>query len=165
MNASVAALPERPCQTRLRVAIVLRKQVKSGSLEREMAKVLIVEDQATDAHLAADVVRSLGISDSEIEARSTAGSAKVYLESALEKNEGPDLIVLDLDLGYDSGHEVLRYWHTHRGPHRPRMVVWTAMGNEQQEMCKLFNVDAVVSKHEGAEALAAAVRPLAAKAS
>jgi CheY-like chemotaxis protein len=127
-----------------------------------MAKILIVEDQAADAHFAADVVRSLGIS--EIEARSTAGSAKVYLETALEKDEGPDVIVLDLDLGYDSGHEVLRYWHTHRGTHRPRMVVWTVMGKEQQEMCKLFNVDAVVSKHEGPEALASAIRPLAARA-
>jgi CheY-like chemotaxis protein len=128
-----------------------------------MAKVLIVEDQAADAHLAADVVRSLGISD--IEARSTAGSAKVYLEAAMEKNEAPDVIVLDLDLGYDSGHEVLRYWHTHRGAHKPHMVVWTVMGKEQQEMCKLFNVDAVVPKYEGAEGLASAIRPLAATAS
>jgi len=130
-----------------------------------MAKVLIVEDQTADAHFAADVVRSLGISDSDIEARSTAGSAKVYLEAAMEKNEAPDVIVLDLDLGYDSGHEVLRYWHTHRGAHNPRMVVWTVMGKEQQEMCKLFNVDAVVPKYEGAEGLASAIRPLAAKAS
>ena len=43
-----------------------------------MAKVLIVEDQAADVHFAADVVRSLGITD--IEARSTAGSAKAYLD-------------------------------------------------------------------------------------
>jgi len=128
-----------------------------------MAKVLIVEDQAADVHFAADVVRSLGITD--IEARSTAGSAKAYLEAALEKNEAPDVIVLDLDLGYDSGHEVLRYWHTHRGAAQTRMIVWTIMGKEQQEMCKLFNVDAVVPKYEGAEGLASAIKPLAKTAS
>jgi len=126
-----------------------------------MARVLIVEDQAADAHFAADVVRSLGIS--EIEARSTAGSAKAYLEAAFEDNTAPDLIVLDLDLGYDSGHEVLRYWHTHRGARKPRMIVWTIMGKEQKEMCQLFNVDAVVPKQEGAEGLASAIKSLAPK--
>src|SRR5690348_11421562 len=78
-----------------------------------MAKVLIVEDQAADVHFAADVVRSLGISD--IEARSTATAAKAYLEDASEKHATPEVIVLDLDLGYDNGFEVLRYWHANRG--------------------------------------------------
>ena len=127
-----------------------------------MTKVLIVEDQAADAHFAADVVRSLGISD--IEARSTADSAKAYLEDASEKHTTPDLIVLDLDLGYDNGFEVLRYWHSHRRDYRPRMIVWTVMAKEQQEMCMLFEVDAVVPKWEGAEGLASAIKPLAANA-
>ena len=45
------------------------------------------------------------------------------------------------------------------------MIVWTIMGKEQQEMCKLFNVDAVVPKYEGAEGLASAIKPLAKTAS
>ncbi len=128
-----------------------------------MAKGLIVEDQAADVHFAADVVRSLGITD--IEARSTATSATAYLEDASQKHQTPDLIVLDLDLGYDNGFEVLRFWHSHPLKSRSRMVVWTIQGKEQLDMCKLFDVDAVVAKWEGAEGLARAIRPLAAKAS
>lgn len=128
-----------------------------------MARVLIVEDQATDVHFAADVVRSLGFS--EIQARSTAGAAKAFLEDASERDEMPEVIVLDLDLGYDNGFELLRYWHAHRGEYKSRMIVWTIQAREQQEMCKLFDVDAVVAKWEGAEGLANALRPFAARAS
>jgi len=128
-----------------------------------LSSVLIVEDQPADLHIAVDVVQSLGYS--QIEARQTTSAAQTYLEAAMEKRETlPDLIILDLDLGYESGHELLRFWHKNRNLLPVRVVVWTKLGHEQQNICKLFDVDAVVPKDLGADALSAAIKPLTAKA-
>src|ERR1700757_440360 len=117
-----------------------------------MRHLLIVEDQPTDVRIAADIAQELGFT--AIEARTTASAAKVYLEKAIEGNAPlPDLILLDLDLGYESGHELLRFWHSNPGLTGIQMIVWTVLGTEQQEMCRLFNVSAVVPKWEGAAAL------------
>lgn len=125
---------------------------------------LIVEDQPTDVRIAADVAQSLGITN--IQARSSASAAQVYLETALEgKHPLPDLILLDLDLGYESGFELLRFWHANAGLARTRMIVWTVMGKEQQEICRLFKVTDVVPKWEGVAALKRVLEPLAGKAS
>lgn len=116
-----------------------------------MTKMLIVEDQPTDVRIAADVAQALGIA---VEARTSASAARLYLDGAIEgKHALPDLILLDLDLGYESGHEVLRFWHGHPKLARTRMVVWTVMGEAQQALCRLFNVTAVVPKWEGADSL------------
>ena len=116
-----------------------------------MTQMLIVEDQPTDVRVAVDVARALGIA---VEARASASAAKLYLESAIEgKQDLPDVILLDLDLGYESGHEILRFWYGHPKLTGTRMVVWTVMGEEQQGLCRLFNVTAVVPKWEGTDAL------------
>ena len=116
-----------------------------------MVHMLIVEDQPTDVRIAADVAQGLGIA---VEARKSASAAKLYLESAIEGEQVlPNLILLDLDLGYESGHEILRFWHGHPKLTGTRMVVWTVMGETQQALCRLFNVTAVVPKWEGSDAL------------
>ena len=128
-----------------------------------MATLLIVEDDPADLYAAADVAEKLGFS---VEAKSTASSARAYLEAAIEKRAAsPDVVILDLDLGYDSGHELLRFWHKNRDSLNARMVVWTRLGKDQQEVCNLFKVDAVVSKWQGMEVLKTAIKPQAAKAS
>ena len=128
-----------------------------------MRNLLIVEDQPTDVRIAADIAQALGFS--VIEARASASAAKVYLESALEgRGPVPDVILLDLDLGYESGHELLRFWHSNPGLSGTQMIVWTVMGKEQQDVCRLFNVNAVVAKWEGAAALKRVLEPLAVKA-
>lgn len=127
-----------------------------------MATLLIVEDDPNDLYAAADIAEKLGFS---VEAKSTASSARAYLEAAIEKRvASPDVVVLDLDLGYDSGHELLRFWHKNRDSLNARMVVWTKLGQDQQEVCNLFKVDAVVSKWQGVELLKTAIQPVAAKA-
>ncbi len=128
-----------------------------------MATLLIVEDDPADLYTAADMAEKLGFS---VEAKSTASSARAYLEAAIEKQvDSPDVVILDLDLGYDSGHELLRFWHKNRDSLNARMVVWTRLGKDQQEVCNLFKVDAVVSKWQGVEVLKTAIQPLASKAS
>ena len=87
-------------------------------------------------------------------ARSSAMAAKMYLEKGLEEELPlPEAIVLDLDLGYESGFELLRFWHG-----RPRlaeipMIVWTVLGDEQREICQLFKVTAYISKTDGVHLL------------
>jgi CheY-like chemotaxis protein len=127
-------------------------------------RMLILEDQPADLRVVVDLARSLGIE--HCEARTSASGARLYLEDLLKNNQPlPDAIVLDLDLGYESGYELLRFCHGHPQLGVIRVVVWTVMGDEQREICGLFKVDAVVSKSEGAAALGRVLKPLAKGAS
>lgn len=139
-----------------------RLQVPVGSLF--MKRVVIVEDQASDLRIAAELAESLGAS--QVDARTTASAAKLYLQSALEGKEPlPDLMVVDLDLGYESGFELLRFWHGNPKLSCIRLIVWTVMDGRQQEICRLFKVDAVVPKADGLVGLKRAIEPLAQAAS
>jgi|SRR4029078_11158226 len=118
-----------------------------GSLKR----LLLVEDELKDLKFASDTARSIGIE--EIEARTTLQAARSYLDKALQDEVPlPDCIVLDLNLGYESGYELLRYWHSTPRLAQIPVIVWSILGDEQREMCKLFKVDSFVAKWEGAEA-------------
>jgi CheY-like chemotaxis protein len=126
--------------------------------------VLIVEDQASELRVVADLAASLGAT--RVEGRTSASAAILYLQSALEgKTPIPDVMVVDLDLGYESGFELLRFWHGNARLAKSRLVVWTIMGPEQQEICQLFKVDAVISKAEGVAALKRAIETRARAAS
>jgi CheY-like chemotaxis protein len=129
-----------------------------------MKRLLIVEDQSADLRVAVDVVKALGISF--IETRTSITAAKAFLEAALEgEHPLPDLIVVDLDLGYESGFELMRFWHGNPKLASVHLIVWTVMGEEQREICQMFKVNAIVSKVEGAAALRRAIEPLVSAAS
>ncbi|MGA2889242.1 MAG: hypothetical protein ABSE51_14430 [Terracidiphilus sp.] len=116
-----------------------------------MKRLLLVEDQPSDIQFAADAARSLGIA--EIEARTTAGGARAYLERALDGEVPlPEGIVLDLNLGYESGYELLRFWHRTPRLSAIPVIVWSVLGDEQRDMCALFKVNSFVGKWEGKEA-------------
>jgi len=118
-----------------------------GSLKR----LLLVEDELKDLKFASDTARSIGIE--EIEARTTLQAARSYLDKALQDEVPlPDCIVLDLNLGYESGYELLRYWHSTPRLAQIPVIVWSILGDEQREMCKLFKVDSFVAIWEAAEA-------------
>jgi CheY-like chemotaxis protein len=113
-----------------------------------MKRLLLVEDQQKDLQFAADTARSMGIA--EVDARTSSSGARAYLERALEgETPMPDAIVLDLNLGYESGYEVLRFWHRDSRLSKIPLLVWTVLGDEQRDMCKLFNVNSFVAKWEG----------------
>ena len=117
-----------------------------------MSRILIVEDHMKDRSVAEQTARSAGFSD--IEARADIRSAKRYLEEALGTGGSlPDLILLDLDLGKESGYEILRIRYS--SPHLARIpvVIWTQLGQENYEVCALFNINGYVSKWEGPTAL------------
>jgi CheY-like chemotaxis protein len=110
-------------------------------------QLLIVEDHPNDLHIAAGAAKDSGFSG--VEARSSAIMAKAYLEKVLQGEEPlPDAIVLDLDLGYDSGFELLRFWHSNPQLARIPLVVWSVLGDHYQEICRMFKVSAYVNKGE-----------------
>ena len=128
-----------------------------------MTHMLIVEDQPTDVRIAAEIAESLGYA---VDARGSSSAAMLYLERAIDGERTVRNVILpDLDLGYESGYELLRFWHSSPALSGTRVVVWTVMGKEQQEVCKLFGVNAVVPKWEGAAALKRELASLSAKAS
>ena len=84
-----------------------------------------------------------------------------YLEQGIRQELPlPDVIVLDLDLGYESGYEVLRHWHSTPELKKIPMIVWTILGEEQGQICRLFNVNHYLSKWEGGAALQEALNSL-----
>jgi CheY-like chemotaxis protein len=122
-------------------------------------RILVVEDQEKDLKFAAETARSLGFT--EVDARTTASAARLYLEKALDGSAPlPDGIVLDLNLGYESGYELLRYWHRTPELSKIPLIVWSILGDEQREMCKLFKVNTFVGKWEGEEAFRQALANL-----
>jgi CheY-like chemotaxis protein len=124
-----------------------------------MKRLLVVEDLEKDLKLAANTAHSLGITD--VDARTTSSAARTYLENALDgSGPRPDGIVLDLNLGYESGYEILRYWHCTPELSKIPVLVWTILGDEQRDMCKLFKVNGFVAKWEGEKAFREALENL-----
>lgn len=122
-------------------------------------RLLLVEDQPGDLKRAEDAARSVGFA--EIDARTSISAAKAYLEKGIEGiGPLPDGILLDLDLGYDSGYELLRFWHSTPRLARIPVIVWSILGNENAEICKLFKVKSYVGKWEGDAAIREALAGL-----
>lgn len=124
-----------------------------------MRRLLIVENEPRDLKFADETARMAGIP--EVEARTTLQAARSYLEKGLEgAGPLPDGIVLDLDLGYESGYELLRFWHCTPRLAQIPLIVWSVLGEEQRNMCGLFKVNCYVGKWEGAAAFREALEKL-----
>lgn len=120
-----------------------------------MPQVYIVEDDSLSIRQA---VQSLTreFPDVEISVFTSPATALQALEDLeAQKFTPPDLIVLDLGFGSQSGFEVLRYWKSSRSP--IPVIVWTQLDTTYQDLCRLFGVKAVVSKLDGPQALIAAI--------
>lgn len=124
-----------------------------------LKRLLLVENDPKDIRHAVGVANELGIS--EIEARTSLEGAQSYLEKGLQGEcPLPDGIILDLDLGYGSGYELLRLWHSTPRLHSIPLIVWSILGDEQRGICSLFNVTSYVAKWEGDTALRDALQGL-----
>jgi CheY-like chemotaxis protein len=124
----------------------------------QVNRLLVVEDQPMDLKVAADAAHSVGIA--EVDARTSIRAARSYLEKGMQ-GEGPlpDAIILDLDLGYESGYELLRYWHSTPSLTVIPVIVWSILGDKNAEMCELFKAR-FVGKWEGESAIREALARL-----
>src|SRR5579872_6104395 len=108
--------------------------------------------------MAADAANSLGIED--IQVYKTVHGARSHLEAGLSGGKPlPDGIILDLDLGLESGFELLRYWHSTPQLAKIPLIVWSIV-EEQREVCELFKINRFVSKWEGINALREALEQM-----
>jgi len=126
---------------------------------KEASRLLVVEDEPKDMRNAADAAKLAGFS--EVEGRNSPQAARIYLEDHLASGtQLPDGILLDLDFGYDSGYELLRYWHSNPKLREIPLIVWSILGDEQKEMCELFKVKKFVGKWESSEVLQVALKSI-----
>jgi CheY-like chemotaxis protein len=122
------------------------------SVTEVLSNALVVEDDPIDLRQVTEVLKGMGIS--KIDSAGTTPAAIRYLEEVAErKRPAPAVVVLDLSLGYDSGFEVLRRWKSDVRLRNIRVVVWTQMGEREQELCRLFGLEQVVPKWKDIEEL------------
>ena len=117
-----------------------------------MRRVLIVEDNNSDLRQSASILKKLQFE--HIDTVNNVPGAILRLQDAVEgKQTAPDLILLDLAFTRESGFEVLRYWKTNREQLKnTSVVVWTVMGETEQQLCRYFGVK-VVPKWAGPQEL------------
>lgn len=115
-------------------------------------RTVIIEDKLSDIRIAARIARAEGFED--IEAFTSLHEAIERIEQGLRGERPlPDAIILDLNLGHENGYQVLRHWRETWEDSPMRMVVWSALGEHNRELCALFHIDAFVSKWNGEAAL------------
>jgi CheY-like chemotaxis protein len=122
------------------------------------SSLLVVDDRPNDLRIATDAARELGITD--ITAQTSLLRAREHLEKGLQGEIPlPDGIVLDLDLGYESGFELLRFWHSTPQLSAIPVLVWSVLEREG-EICNLFKIKVFVSKWQGPKAFREALAQL-----
>jgi len=125
-------------------------------------RALIVEDCVSDLRQASALLKKYGVE--EAEAITRVDKALLRLQEVVEdKRPAPDLIVLDLNFNLESGFEVLRFMKSHQQLNAVRVVVWTVMGETQQQICRYFGAE-VVPKSEGIAALSRTIEGFSATA-
>lgn len=121
-----------------------------------MSLLLILEDNASDLRRAADLAKKAGFD--RLEVRVSAATAVAYLDDALASSTPmPDAMLIDLDLGVESGFEVIRKRYISSALRLVPTVVWTGLLHREREFCRLFAVNHFVGKDEGDAALVAAL--------
>jgi CheY-like chemotaxis protein len=109
--------------------------------------VVIVEDTRKDVQRASHVLQQAGVNNPAV--FTFVPAALMFLEDVVSGARScPDLMILDLDFGSESGFEVLRFYKAHPELKQCHVIVWTVMGNREQELCQLFGVTHFLSKHK-----------------
>lgn len=117
-----------------------------------MQLILILEDNPVHLREAVETARLAGFTEFEVTRFAT--DARLYLEKALAQRVPlPDAMIVDLDLGVESGFEVLRYWHSNPALKPIPLIVWTVMGDHERQICELFGVSTFITKQDGSRAL------------
>ena len=112
-----------------------------------MKRLMLVEDSPKDMKRGAEIARAAGFQI--VDSCDSLIPARKYIDDGLQGARSlPDAIILDLDLGHESGYELLRFWHSTPHLRAIPLIVWSVTGEEQREICELFKVTKVVAKWE-----------------
>lgn len=119
--------------------------------------VLVIENSPLDVTKAVRILRNLKLGEAVV--LTSVAKAIMYLEDVLAGEKPcPELIILDLEFGMESGFEVLRFRKAHPRLLKCEVMVWTIMGEREKELCRLFGLSHIVSKQDGDAALELALR-------
>ena len=120
-------------------------------------RAVILEDAVKDIRTAARILSQVGVTSPTI--FNDVPKAMMYLEDVVAGEKPcPNLMIVDLSFGVDSGFEALRFYKSNEKIAREcKVIVWTAMGERQRELCRLLGASHVVCKQDGENALLKAV--------
>jgi CheY-like chemotaxis protein len=124
-----------------------------------VSKLLVIEDQLQDLRTAESAALAVGFTT--VERATSIRAAMTLLTKPQEDGHGlPDAILLDLDLGQDSGYEILRYRYSSPELKNIPVLVWTRLLQSHRQMCELFKVNVFLEKQDGTSALSEALTEL-----
>jgi CheY-like chemotaxis protein len=125
-----------------------------------MGQILIVENEPRDAQFAERCAVQCGFPS--VVKTPSAEAARALLEKArADESEMPDAILLDLDLGTESGFDFLRLRYESPWLAKIPLVVWTRLGDHNRSLCEVFKVQGYVSKSAGEIGLYKALESIA----
>lgn len=113
-----------------------------------MAHLLIIENDPNDVRFAEQIALQSGFSS--ITATPSAEAATALLEKARNNNEElPAAILLDLDLGTESGFDFLRTRYNSRWLIEIPLLVWTKLTDHNAHLCDVFKIQGYIRKSAG----------------
>lgn len=113
-----------------------------------MAQIMIVENDPRDVAFAERCAAQCGFLN--VVKTPSAEAAQALLEKArAEGMELPDAMLLDLDLGQESGFDFLRARYANPWLMEIPVVVWTRLDQHNQSLCDVFKIQGFVSKSSG----------------
>ncbi len=126
-------------------------------------RVLVIENSPLYVAKAVHILKNMKLDEPLV--LTSVAKALMYLEDVLAgEKQCPELILLDLEFGAESGFEILRFRKANPRLQQCEVLVWTVMGEREKELCRLFGVT-YISKQDGDSALESALRDVIASRS
>lgn len=120
-------------------------------------RVLVIENSLLDVKKVVRILKNLKLDEPVV--LTSVAKALMYLEDVVAgEKQCPEMIILDLEFGGESGFEILRFRKTNPRLQQCHVLVWTIMGEREKELCRLFGLTDIISKQDGDAALESALR-------
>ena len=121
-----------------------------------MTMLFVLEDSVQDLRAAEDAARVAGFDPVQAKASTTSAVSRL-LRMLLDSSKLPDAFLIDLDLGQESGYELLSFRHSRPELSAIPAIVWTHLDSHHQQMCEVFGISEFVDKADGIESLETAL--------
>ncbi len=110
---------------------------------QSVKSVLIIERNPHDAEQVAQAARELGAAQVEMITEFPAAERR-FRQIARRQHPAPELIILNVDFGWDSGYELLRFCKANGASFKgTRIVVWANLTDREQKIVRYFGAEAV----------------------
>jgi len=122
-----------------------------------MSVLFVLEESVLDMRIAEAAALSAGFTP--VTGQLSAHVALSRLLATLTNSAPlPDAFLIDLDLGHQSGYDVLRLRHTNLQLRRIPAIVWTRLDQHNKELCEIFDITGFVDKDDRVDSLVSALK-------